>query len=62
MGKLSRTSDRVIAGVCGGLGKEFGLDAKLVRIIYAIATFFTGIALGVILYAVLAFILPEEGK
>lgn len=62
MGKLYRSSDKKISGVCAGLAKEFGLDAKLVRILYAVITFFTGCVLGIVVYAILAFILPEEGK
>ncbi|MBQ4063041.1 MAG: PspC domain-containing protein [Bacteroidaceae bacterium] len=62
MGKLVRSNDKVISGVCGGLAKEFGLDAKLVRILYAVITFFTGIVLGAVVYAILALILPVEGK
>lgn len=62
MGKLYRSNDKVISGVCAGLAKEFGLDAKLVRILYAVVTFLTGCVLGVVVYAVLALILPVEGK
>lgn len=62
MGKLVRSNDKVISGVCGGLAKEFGLDAKLVRILYAVISFFTGIVLGAVVYAILALILPVEGK
>ena len=62
MGKLYRSNDKVISGVCAGLAKEFGLDAKLVRILYAVVTFFTGLVLGAVVYAILALILPVEGK
>ncbi len=62
MGKLFRSNDKKISGVCAGLAKEFGLDAKLVRILYAVVTFFTGCVLGIAIYAILSFMLPEEGK
>jgi hypothetical protein len=40
--KLTRSrSDRMLAGVCGGLAAYFGLDPSLVRIGYALLTFFT---------------------
>ena len=62
MGKLFRSNDKKISGVCAGLAKEFGLDTKLVRILYAVVTFFTGGIPGIVAYAILSYILPEEGK
>ena len=62
MGKLYRSSDKVIAGVCAGIAKEFGIDVKLARILYAVVAFFTGGLLLAVVYAILAFMLPEEGK
>ncbi len=55
----SRT-DRMLAGVLGGLGKYFGLDASVVRIAYVILTFFTGCIPGIVLYLVMALIVPLE--
>ena len=34
--KLTRSNDRMIAGVCGGLAEYFGLDTTLVRVGYAL--------------------------
>lgn len=62
MGKLYRSNDRVIAGVCAGLAKEFGIDVKLFRIIYAVLAFLTGGVLFAVVYLILALILPVEGK
>ena len=62
MGKLYRSSDKVIAGVCAGLAKEFGIDVKLARILYAVVDLFTGGILLTVVYAILAFMLPKEGK
>ena len=59
-GKLTRSrSDRMLAGVCGGLAQFFGLDASLVRIVYAILTIFTAFA-GVPVYILMWIIIPEE--
>lgn len=52
--------DRVLAGVCGGLARYFGIDANLVRLLFALGTFFTGIVPFTIAYVVLAVIIPEE--
>lgn len=58
--KLTRSrSDRMLAGVCGGLANYFGLDPSLVRIGYALLTLFTAFA-GVIVYLILWLIVPEE--
>ena len=38
-------SDKVIAGVCGGIGEYFEIDPVLVRIITVILFFATGFAL-----------------
>ena len=52
--------DRMMAGVCAGLGRYVGMETTLLRVLYAIATFFTGIVPGIVLYVVLAFVVPSE--
>ena len=54
------TSNRMIAGVCGGLAQSIGIDATLVRVLLAVATFFTAIFPGVVLYVILAFVIPND--
>jgi phage shock protein C len=54
------TTDRVVAGVCSGLGRYFGLDPVLIRVLFAIAVVLTG-GLALIAYPVLWFVMPEEG-
>lgn len=53
----SRTN-RVVWGVCGGLGRYFNIDVTLVRILFIISIFlgFTG----VLFYLVFAVITPVE--
>jgi phage shock protein C len=51
-------SERMIAGVCGGLAAYFGVDPTLVRIL-ALATFLIP-GSGVIAYLVAWLIVPEE--
>jgi len=53
----SRT-ERMIAGVCGGLADYFGVDPTVVRAVLAAVTVFGGA--GVILYVVLWVITPLE--
>ncbi|MFT4326390.1 MAG: PspC domain-containing protein [Candidatus Woesearchaeota archaeon] len=57
---LVRSQDKVFAGVCGGLADYFAVDPVLVRLIWALATIFTGFFLGVIAYIVAIFIIPER--
>ncbi|MGD1147879.1 MAG: PspC domain-containing protein [Thermoanaerobaculaceae bacterium] len=49
-----------LSGVCAGLADYFDLDPTLVRVVFAVATFFTGILPGVILYVILALVIPAR--
>ncbi|MBI5232103.1 MAG: PspC domain-containing protein [Coriobacteriales bacterium] len=53
-------SDRMIAGVLGGLGEYLGVDATLLRLGYALLTLITGVWLGIVVYIVAVVIVPEE--
>jgi len=62
-GRLYRArGDKMIAGVLGGLGDYFNIDASIIRIIYALLTLFTGIVPGLIFYVLLIIIIPAEPK
>lgn len=59
--KLYRsTTDRMIGGVCGGLGSYLGIDSVFVRLLFVLLLF--GSNFGFILYLVLWIVIPEEGK
>ncbi|GKV65139.1 MULTISPECIES: PspC domain-containing protein [unclassified Sporosarcina] len=52
--RLSKSStDRVVAGVCGGIAEYFGLSSLVVRIMFLV--FFPSL----IAYIILAYLLPE---
>lgn len=55
----SRT-DRVLAGVCGGLAAYFDVDPTLVRVAWVVVTLFS-VGLGVLAYVLLWLLAPEEG-
>lgn len=57
--KLTRSSHRMIAGVCAGIAEYFGWEVTLLRIVYILATFFTAFA-GVIIYIILWIVMPEK--
>lgn len=60
--KLMRSKDdRVLAGVCGGIGKYFDIDPTIIRLLWVLLTIFS-VGTGIILYLVAALIMPEEGK
>ena len=52
------THDRVIFGVCAGLGAYFQVDPVLVRIAFVFATLAGGA--GIPLYVILAIVIPSE--
>lgn len=51
--------DRMIAGVAGGLGKHFGMDPTIVRILFVVIAFGT-FGTGVLAYLIMAIVVPEE--
>lgn len=55
----SRT-DRVLAGVCGGLASYLKLDPTLIRIAVALLAIFSAGTWVVLLYLVMAIIVPLE--
>lgn len=59
MTSLTRsTSDRVIAGVCGGLAQYLRMDPLLVRILFLVLGIMTG--MGVVAYLLLWVLVPAE--
>jgi phage shock protein C len=58
--KLYRNrTDKMIAGVCGGLGKYLGIDPTLIRLAFVLLLLF-GIGSGLLVYLVMLLIIPEE--
>lgn len=60
-GRLRRSrSDKVIAGVIGGIARYFGMDSTLARVIYVILSVVSAAFPGILVYIILWFIMPEE--
>lgn len=56
---LYRTeNDKMIGGVCGGLGKYFEIDPTIVRILFALIFF--GFGAGLMIYVLLWILMPDE--
>jgi len=54
-------SNKIIAGVCGGISEHFGMDASLVRIIWVVlAICLFQIPIMIILYIVCWAVMPQE--
>lgn len=61
--KLYRSEkDRLIAGICGGLGEYLGVDSNAVRLAWIIGTVLTGFIPGTIAYLVAAVVIPQKGE
>ena len=52
------TNDRVLGGVCAGIGRRVNMDSSLVRLIAVLIFFFTASSIGVV-YLILWAVLPE---
>ncbi len=58
--KLHRSMDnKMIAGVCAGLADYFEIDPTLVRVAYVLLSFLMVGFPGLILYIILAVVVPE---
>ena len=60
--KLTRSNNRVIAGVCAGLAEWLGWDIALVRLLYLLVSIFSAGFPGIIAYAILWIVMPEETR
>jgi phage shock protein C len=58
--KLYRSrGNRMIAGVCSGLGDFFGIDPTVIRLIFVAGTLL-GFGSFILIYLVLFIVVPEE--
>ncbi len=53
-------SNRMIAGVVGGLAKYFGMDPVLLRVIYVLVSVLSAAFPGILVYIILWIVIPEE--
>jgi phage shock protein C len=51
--------DKMLAGVCGGLGGYFGVDPTLIRLAWVI---FACCGVGILAYIIAAIIIPLESR
>ena len=56
--KLTKSAtNRMICGVCAGIGEYLGVDPTVIRLLWVLLTFFGGS--GIIAYIIAAIIIPE---
>jgi phage shock protein C len=58
--RLTRTNDRIIAGVCGGIANYLGWDPALVRLLYVLVSIFSAGFPGVLVYIILWIVMPDQ--
>ena len=60
--KLTRSnSNKVLAGVLGGLAEYFEVDATLVRVCYTALAILSAAFPGILLYIIMVLIIPMKG-
>ena len=60
--KLTRSAtDKMLCGVCGGIAEYLDVDPTVIRVAYVALSLFSAAFPGLILYIVLALIIPQKG-
>lgn len=58
--KLTRSNNKMVAGVCAGIAEYFDIDPTLVRVCYAALSIFSAGFPGLLLYIILMLIMPQK--
>jgi len=53
-------SNKVIAGVCGGIGEYFNVDPVAIRLLWVLLTAFSGLFPGLLAYLIAWLVIPEK--
>jgi phage shock protein PspC (stress-responsive transcriptional regulator) len=59
---LTRSRNRLIAGVCGGIAEWLGWSPTLVRILYVVVSVLSAAFPGILVYLVLWFVMPPPSR
>lgn len=54
------TTNRVLCGVCGGIGEYFNVDPTIIRLLFILLIF--GVGSGLLAYIIAAIIMPEQPR
>lgn len=58
--RLMRSTNKTLCGVCAGIAEYLDIDPTIVRAVYACLAIFSACFPGLILYIVLALIMPQR--
>lgn len=58
--RLTKSKDKMLAGVCGGIAEYTNTDSTLIRLAWVFITLLTGVLVGIIVYVIAALIMPES--
>lgn len=53
------SSDRIIAGVCGGIAEWLGWNPTMVRVLYVVGSIISVAFPGILVYLILWFVMPK---
>ena len=56
--RLTRSRNKMIAGVCGGIAEYFEIDPTLVRVLYVLVSILSVAFPGILAYIILMFVMP----
>lgn len=60
--KLTRSTNKILGGVCGGIAEYFDVDPTLVRICYTALSIFSAAFPGLLLYIIMLLLMPEKSQ
>lgn len=58
--RVTKSSDKKLAGVCGGIAEALNIDPAIVRLIWGLVTALTAVVPGTLAYIVAACIMPKS--
>lgn len=58
--RLTKSADKMLAGVCGGIADYYDIDSTLVRIGFVLITFMTAVVPVVVLYIIMGCVMPKS--
>ena len=59
MKKMYRSSNRILAGVCGGIAEYFAVDPTLIRIAFVLLSLFSACFPGLLVYIIMMVLMPN---
>lgn len=57
--RLTRSRNKMIAGVCAGIAEHFGWDVTLFRVVYVLVSIISAAFPGILVYLVLWIVMPR---